>query len=149
MARPSDILDEREAIKQPLMGSIALHMAVLGGMTLLAFLSTRTRESWGDPTSLGGGVVGITPVKQLPLMATQGPQNPVAADTESQIPTPPPEPQAKPTVKEEPDAVPIPSQSKKTKPQPEPPKYDARKMPKREPQENQLTSRAGQAASYR
>ncbi len=34
--------------------------------------------------------MGITPVSQIPLPARGGPMNPLANDTESQVPEPPP-----------------------------------------------------------
>ena len=122
-----------------------LHVGVFAAIVVSGLITARSRESWGDPNSLGGGVVGITAVKQIPLLATQGPQNPVANDTESQVPTPPPKPQPKPAVKEDPDAISLKSKSKKAKQQAT--RYDERKMPRRESAENQLTSRVGQAAS--
>ncbi|MCC7154543.1 MAG: TonB C-terminal domain-containing protein [Bryobacterales bacterium] len=145
MPRQTDILDEREPLRQPFAGSILLHAAVFSGIALSGLITARSRESWGDPNSLGGGVVGITAVRQIPLLATQGPRNPVANDTESQVPAPPPKPVAKTAAKEDPDAISLKSKSKKSRPQPV--RYDERKMPKRDYSDNQLTSRVGQAAS--
>lgn len=145
MAPKADILDEREPLKQPFAGSLLLHAAVFGGVALSGLITSRGRESWGDPNSLGGGVVGITAVKQIPLLASQGPQNPIANDTESQVPAPPPKPEPKPAVKEDPNAIGLKSKSRKL-PQAVT-RYDDRRMPKREHAENQLSSRVGQAAS--
>ena len=144
MARQADILDEREALKQPFLGSILLHAAVFGGIAVSGLITARSRESWGDPNSLGGGVVGITAVKQIPIITPQGERNPVANDTESEVPAPT-KPEPKPAVKDEPEAIPLKSKSKKTRQQPV--QYDERKMPKRDYASNQLTSRVGQAAS--
>jgi protein TonB len=107
-----DILDQHEGLKRPLLGSLLLH----GGIAGLALLFTITKwgatERWGDPNSLGGGAVGITPVASIPLPARQGPQNPLANDTESQVPAPPPT-QTRQAVKENPDAIPLKGRSKR------------------------------------
>src|SRR5262245_19085479 len=85
-----DILDEHDPLKRSLVGSIGLH----AGLALLATgyywmgLGSSTSR-WGDPTSLGGGAVGITPVDKIPLPQRQGRQNPLANDTESQVPSAP------------------------------------------------------------
>ena len=75
-------------------------------------------ERWGDPKSLGGGAVSITPVYKIPLPAREGVINHVANDTESQIPAPP-KPEPKQVLKPpEPDAIAIKEQtSKKQKPE--------------------------------
>lgn len=141
----ADILDERESIRKPFMAALGLHAAVF--VTAVVWtLAGGTREPWGDPTSRGGGAVGINPVKTIPVPPRPGKLNPVANDTQSQAPAAPPKPQeAKPAPKQpEPDAVAL-----KTK-----------RMPKRqsdiaasrqryrpsEPTENQVHSSTGQAA---
>ncbi|HYP04905.1 MAG TPA: TonB family protein [Bryobacteraceae bacterium] len=144
MTQHADILDEQESLSRPLVGSVAVHVGILA----LAFLYTNFGggsqvERWGDPNSLGGGAVGITPVQRIPLPSRQGRINPVANDTESQIPSAPVKPQPKQTVKEDPNAVALNSRNVKPKaPQTSPQKYSS------EPQRNdRVYSSTGQAAT--
>ena len=85
-----DILAEQEPLKRPLLLSTALHGAVIAALAMQGIVVSRPRELWGSPNSLGGGAVGITPVSQIPLPARGGPLNPLASDTESEVPLPPP-----------------------------------------------------------
>ena len=71
------------------MYSAALHAAVLLAVLLHGMIRPRPRELWGTPNALGGGAVGITPVSQIPLPARGGPENPLASDTDSNVPEPP------------------------------------------------------------
>src|ERR1019366_7155225 len=65
-------------------------------------------EQWGNPTGGGMGSVAVNPVAHIPLPARQSPENPVANQTESQVPTPPPKLKSKThVVEEEPDVIPI------------------------------------------
>ncbi len=99
----------------PLVFSTLLHVGVAAALLLSGVASSRPRELWGNPNSLGGGSVGITPVSQIPLPARGGPVNPLANDTESMVPAPPPSrPQASKQQQKapEPDAVALKSKSK-------------------------------------
>ena len=101
-------------------------------------------ERWGDPKSLGGGAVGITPVNKIPLPQREGRVNRVANDTESQVPAPPKPEVRKPAPKlPEPDAIPLKSKNARTKPAPvaSPQKYTP--VPDAKP--NQTYARSGQA----
>ncbi len=89
-----DILEEHESLRRPLLGSIALHCGVAAFLLVEAFAAARPRDLWGSPNALGGGSVGITPVSQIPLPSRGGPANPLANDTDSEIPQPPPKKQA-------------------------------------------------------
>jgi protein TonB len=84
-----DILEERESLKKPFVGSLALHGTVALVLVLQGVAGSRARELWGNPNGLGGGSVGITPVSQIPMPGRGGPLNPLASDTESQIPEAP------------------------------------------------------------
>lgn len=143
MTQRADILDERESLRTPLFGSLAFHAAI----GLLAFVYVASRgtsgvERWGDPDSLGGGAVGITPVERIPLQSRQGRVNPVANDTESQI-APAPVKQPKSVAKEDPDAIALKSRNtpKKNAAPQSPQKYSS------EPRPNQVYSSTGQAAT--
>ena len=145
MVHRVDILDERESLRNPLFGSLAFHAGIVA--LSIAFVAIRGSqvERWGDPKSLGGGAVGITPVERIPLQSRQGRINPVANDTESQIPSAPAKPQPKQAVREDPNAIALKSRNPQKKPSPRttPQKYS----PIKEPRPNQVYSSTGQAAT--
>jgi TonB family protein len=146
MAQRVDILDERDSLRNSLFGSLVFHAAIGALAFLYATLGGFSRvEKWGDPNSLGGGAVGITPVERIPIQSRQGRINPVANDTESQIPSAPVKPQPKQAVKEDPEAIAIKSRNAKKKPATPatPQKYSAL----RDPRPNQVYSSTGQAAT--
>ena len=82
----ADILDERESLRGPFTGALAFHAAVVGGLVASVWLAGN-HESFGDPNA-GGAAVGVEVFKTIPLPHT-GPENPVAHDTESQVPQEP------------------------------------------------------------
>jgi len=94
MAPHVDILDQRESLGRPFLGSAVLHAGLVAGILLSQVINPGRREPWGDPNSLGGGSIGINVVSQVPLPSRGGIVNPVANDTESQVPQPPPKPKA-------------------------------------------------------
>lgn len=139
-----DILDERESSRGPLLRSLGLHA---GLAVLIAAWSTfhvgGSLERWGNPDSLGGGGVTITPVQAIPLPPRTGRENRVANDTESQVPAPP-KPQPKKTApKPDPDAVAL--KSKNAKQKPAPPQTQQRYTSVPDPKPNQVYSSTGQA----
>ena len=81
-----DILDQRESLRAPFTGALMLHVGVIGGLVAYAWFLGQ-RELLGDPNA-GGAAVGITVAKTIPLPHS-GPQNPVAHDTQSQVPQEP------------------------------------------------------------
>jgi protein TonB len=82
----ADILDQPESLRGPFGGALALHVSVIGGLIAYTWISGH-RDSFGDPNA-GGAAVGIQAVKSIPL-PQRGPENPVAHDTESQVPQEP------------------------------------------------------------
>ena len=82
----ADILDQRESLRAPFTGALALHVGIGGALVLYTFLLGH-RESFGDPNA-GGAAVGISVTKSIPLPHS-GPANPVAHDTKSQVPQEP------------------------------------------------------------
>jgi len=145
MSQHADILDERESLRSPFLGSIVVHAGMIALPFLFTFMRGTSVEHWGDPNSLGGGAVGITPVERIPIQSRQGRINPVANDTESQIPSAPAKPQPKQAVQPDPDAIALKSRNAQKKPAPQatPQKYS----PVREPRPNQVYSSTGQAAT--
>jgi TonB family protein len=111
----ADILDDRESLGGAFAGALFLHVAVIGGMVAYTLINGRS-EPFGAKDA-GGGAIGVEAVNSIPL-PHHGAENPVAHDTESQVPQTPAKPVEK--VKEEklppPDAVPL--KSKKAKKEP-------------------------------
>lgn len=145
MPTHSDILDEREPLRHSLLGSIGLHAGIVALTAVYYWTGSASRvERWGDPMSLGGGAVGITPVDKIPLQARQGRVNPVANDTESQVPSPP-KPQPKKAQTPDPDAIALKTKNAKkaAKERQSPQRY----TPLKDPKPNQVYSSTGQAVT--
>jgi TonB family protein len=134
-----DILDDRDRLGGAFAGALALHLAMLG--VLVGYqLYQGNRDAFGAKDA-GGGAIGVEAVNTIPL-PHHGAENPVANDTESQVPQTPAKPVEK--VKAEkpppPDAVPL--KSKKAKK--EPAKVASEKQrfrPFKELDPNQLTNK--------
>jgi protein TonB len=110
MAHP-DILDEHDPMGAAVVFAIALHLSVVGSLGLYNWLGSRT-ESFGAKDA-GGGSIGIQAVDSLPLQHA-GRANPVANDSESQVPqeiTKPVERAKKEVVSK--DAIPLKTREKK------------------------------------
>jgi len=110
----TDLLDRRDSLRGAFFGAVALHATVIGALVLSSFTGHRT--SFGA-LQAGGAAVGIEAVSSIPLIH-HGAPNPVANDTESQVPqTPVVKPKER--VKEEPpppDAIPLKMRKSKQKP---------------------------------
>jgi TonB family protein len=112
----ADILDERESLRRPLVGSVALHVGIVAFLVAFNWWTNRGRIQFGDPNSMGGSV-GITPVSSIPLPHRTGQTNPVANDTESKVPSAPKVEKPKPkAVREQPDAIPLRSKNAPKRP---------------------------------
>ena len=109
MAPHVDILDERERLGKPLVGSVALHVLVAAVLVTGPLLSRGNRVPWGSQDAGGGmGAISVNVVGRVPLPAASGRINPVANETESQVPAPPPKVKEQRRAPEpEPDAIPI------------------------------------------
>jgi protein TonB len=143
-----DILDEPEPLKRSLVGSVVLHAGVVVLLLTADLVGGRKPEQWGDPTGGAMGSVAVNPVAKIPLPERNGPVNPVANDTESQVPAPPPvKTKALPKVKApDPDAIPIKGRNaKKTTTQAYSPLNKWQE--KQEYRPNQVFSPGGQAAN--
>ncbi len=143
-----DILDQTESLRKPFFASIGLHIAVFAALVGYGAVVTRGKFTWGDPgSSGGGGVVGITPVSQIALPSRGGPINPVANDTESNVPLPPKEEKAKVRTRaEDPDAIALKTKRTKRKLSDVSASYQ-RYRANPNARGNQLYSSAGQAMS--
>lgn len=115
MSAHVDILDDRDRLGGAFAGALALHAAMFGALVAYSLYSGN-RETFGAKDA-GGGAIGVEAVNTIPL-PHHGAENPLAADTESQVPQTPTKPVEK--VKEEkappPDAVRL--KSKKAKKEP-------------------------------
>jgi TonB family protein len=138
-------LDKPEPLGKSFLASVALHGSVVAVLAAGSFLHGPTRPVWGDLES-AGGVVGVNPVSHIPMVARTGEVNPVANDTDLQVPKAPPQPKPVQKAKEpEPDAIPIKS---RTAPPKKPSKITAsndRYRPYTDPKPNQLYSSSGGA----
>ena len=102
-----DILDKEDSLRGPFIQSVLLHFAVAIALIVSTLTFQHTRQSWGSLSTQSGDAVPVTPVKTIPLPQRAGPVNPVANDTESQVPQPP-KPQPRKQVKApEPKAIPL------------------------------------------
>src|SRR5580704_16915838 len=84
-----DILDHPEPLNRAFLAALTLHVTLIAGMGIYGWVSTH-RDSFGAQDA-GGGAIGIDAVKSIPLLHS-GQQNPVANDTESQVPQQPAKP---------------------------------------------------------
>jgi protein TonB len=108
----ADILDQRDPMRGAFLGALGLHLAIVAAVVLNGWLE-------GHPDAFGskdaGGAVGIEVVDSIPLQH-QGHPNPLANDTDSQMPQTPAKPieraKAEPTP---PDALLVKSRKAKKK----------------------------------
>jgi protein TonB len=139
-----DILEQRDSLGGPLMQSVLLHVAVAGALVISSINFEHSRQVWGSTNTGAGTAVAINSVKTIPLPSHAGKINPVANDTDSEVPQEPtPKPQPKKEVKvPDADAIPLKSRMAKKQPKPETSRaYHPQTIP-----ENQLLSHVGQAA---
>lgn len=89
MAEPLDILDQRDPLAAPFVGAVLIHGSVVAILFFGWFWLNQHRQILGDPTSGGGPAYSVSPVHNIPIPRHEAPPNPVANDTESQVPTAP------------------------------------------------------------
>ncbi len=149
MSGRRDILDEPEHLRGPFVGSLALHGGILAAFVGLTVVGPLTKVvNLGDPNGGRFGSVAVNAVPSIPLPNRGAKPNPVANDTESQVPTPPSKVKQQPKV-EQPDPNAIALKSKKAK---EKPVQRAQAVPNKwadqqQYRPNQVYSNVGQAAS--
>src|SRR5216684_2307182 len=103
MKQHADILDQHERMRGAFVAAIALHSSIVLAFFVNGWLAGHS-QSFGDPNA-GGAAVGVEAVDKIPL-PHQGPQNPLANDTQSEVPQTPTKPVERPKVERpEPDAV--------------------------------------------
>ncbi len=89
MAEPIDILDERDPLGFPFIGSILVHSSVVALLFFGWFWMNQRRETLGDINAGGGPAYTVSPVHTVPIPKRDAPLNPVANDTQSMVPTAP------------------------------------------------------------
>ncbi|HTP89724.1 MAG TPA: TonB family protein [Bryobacteraceae bacterium] len=142
----ADILEQSDSLRRPLLASAIFHVSFLGLATIYTFWMAHVshENSWGS-VAPGGGAVEVSAVKSIPIPGRTGRVNPLANDTESQIPEPPPEKKAEKR-QPKPDLNEIPLW--KEKPIRDQQQTVARRnLPPQQYRENQLYSTLGQAAN--
>jgi protein TonB len=142
MQQHADILDQHESLGAPFVQSLLLHGAIAGALIVSTISYQHSHQSFGSPTVGAGSAVAVNSVKSIPLPARAGVKNPVANDTESQVPqAPKPEPKKQAKAPDK-DAIPLKSRLAKKQPRPEAPQ---RYRPE-PPAPNQVFSRQAPAA---
>ncbi len=112
MATHPDILDRRDSLGKPFATSATFHALLFGSIAAYTLISPTT-EHLGDPKSMGGGAVAITPVSKIPLPSREGRVNPVANDTHSVIPAQPEKVEKVKAPQPDPDAISLKSKKQK------------------------------------
>jgi len=112
MAIYPDILDQRDSLGKPFLTSLTFHALLFGSIAAFTLISPTT-EHLGDPKSMGGGAVAITPVSKIPLPSRDGRENPVANDTHSVIPAKPEKVEKVKAQVPDPDAISLKSKKQK------------------------------------
>jgi periplasmic protein TonB len=113
MTPHAGILESQESMRRPFLWALALHGMIIFSAAIYGWISSQT-DFFGAKDA-GGGAVGVEAVDKIPL-PHQGPQNPLASDTKSEVPQTPAKPVEKAKVeKPDPDAIPLKSRKVKKK----------------------------------
>lgn len=99
---PLDILDQRDPVGVPFVGSILVHGGLVAAMFFGWYWMNQHRETLGDVNPGGGPAYAVSPVHNIPIPQRDAPVNPVANDTQSMVPTAP----AKQEVEKKPEPAP-------------------------------------------
>lgn len=141
--------DEREPLGLAFFGSMAAHLGLAAGVLALGYF--HLVDNWGSPHASSGSV-GVSMVRSIPIPRHEGPVNPLANDTKEIAPqevTPVAKPRPKPEVKApDPKAIAIPDKTEKPKKQ-QPKQLATTAFKPAAYQDNQVYSKAPQAASSR
>jgi periplasmic protein TonB len=143
-----DILDQRERLTPSFFGSIIFHVLLGAAVAGAGYIQSRTTISLGDPNGGRLGAVTVNPVSTIALPSRTGPKNPVATDTESQVPTPVTKAKPAPKVKApDPKAIPIPMRDAKLRRPSEASTAPDKWRAQQKDAPNQLTSTVGTRVS--
>ena len=89
MTQPMDILDQKDPLGGPFIGSLLLHLTVVGALFFYWFTMNRPREMLGEQNPGGGPSFTVSPVRSIPIPQQEAPPNPVAHDTQANVPAAP------------------------------------------------------------
>jgi len=149
MASHADILERSEPLTVPFWVSLAMHVMLIGGLAVSAFVEHSHHLNMGSPTGGRFGSVTVSPVNSIPIPNRGGAENPVANDTQSQLPTPPVPKKpakvekAKPAPKVPENAIPLKVDKLPKKQAPEPPPQPNKFRDQQKFNDNQLYSTSG------
>jgi protein TonB len=141
-----DVLEQRESLSRPFLGSLAIHLALGATAAGYMLLQGGPIDTMGYPDAIGGGTP-VQPVAQIPLYARSQRLQPVANDTESLVPD---KPQPRTREERDPEAIGLAKKDKKKKKESKldlAAYLDRRRKMLDEEKENQVYSRSGAAAS--
>src|SRR5437764_4157650 len=95
-----DILEQPESLKRPFWFSVMFHLSIAGAMAFYAWGPAGKHPTFGSPNA-GGGIGSAVRVQPLIALPSRGgPVNPVASNTDSQVPETRAKDKPKPKVKE-------------------------------------------------
>ncbi|MGC2658038.1 MAG: TonB family protein [Bryobacteraceae bacterium] len=141
MAAQIDILDERDPLGGPLIWAVSIHLLLAVAFLIYGYWLARPRQNLGSENA-GGAAFSVSSVKSIPIPRREAPPNPVANDSQSNVPSAP----APKTVQKAPDKaeieLPDKMAPKKTQPKPQ---VQQRYVPPAPA--NQVYSRTRQAVS--
>jgi protein TonB len=128
----ADILDRPDSLRKPFWTSIILHISCAAAVLLAVKIEQGNHFLVGSPTGGGPGAVMVNPVSTIPLPSHSGIKNPVANDTESQVPeAPKPQVKVQPKAKApEPDAIALKGRNAKSQKEPVAPRNTWREQQK-------------------
>jgi TonB family protein len=118
MAQRLDILDQRDPLRIPFVGSLLVHGSLVGVLFLGWFWMNRQKETLGDLNPAGGPAYAVSSVQSIPIPQQQAPPNPVANDSQNLAPSAPAKQDAVKQPPPDPKAVEIPDRRRKEAPQP-------------------------------
>jgi periplasmic protein TonB len=148
MAAHVDILEQPDRLSGWLIGSLSLHIAFASALIWYTVAGPGKAVQWGSPTGGGFGAVAVNPVARIPLPSNAGPQNPVANDTKSMVPTPPPKAKPQPKAQpKQPDETAIALKGRAAKERPKPYSAPNKFREQQKDLPNQVYNSAGQALS--
>jgi protein TonB len=87
--QPIDILDQRDPLLTPFIAALLAHLLIAGSIFYGWFWMKKNGENFGDAHPAGGPAYAVSPVHSIPIPQRNAPENPVAYDTKSTVPTPP------------------------------------------------------------
>jgi TonB family protein len=127
-------------------GSLGVHVVVVG-LIALSGVWKFSKNSWGSEHASSGSI-GVTMVKSIPIPHEPAPENPLANDSQSNVPQAPPTPiKTQAQVKApEPKAIPIPDKNLR-KISPKQQSRELYRPPAQEYRPNQVYSQTPQAVS--